>query len=214
MIRGAIAGSILAVACGCATSSSYDANSSGDPPIPFLRHVEADIRPDLTGQEVDCVAVLPWREGGDLPIAELVDASMMRHVRLRFPRIVAQDRVASTLETHGFSTGSAEERERLGRLLGCPLLLQAGLHRAEADYLLLWTRYRLGMEISLRRAGDDVVLWRARHVAERLDGTLPLSIASIAVSVLSAGRSANDNDVVHSLVDDLTRRIFETLRLP
>ena len=63
----------------------------------------------------------------------------------------------------------------------------------------------------MTRVLDDVVIWKARHVANRSDGGVPFSLIGIAVAGLKATRLQADHDVPDSLIDDAIRRMMVTL---
>ena len=61
------------------------------------------------------------------------------------------------------------------------------------------------------RATDGHVLWRARHIANRSDGGIPLSPIGIAVDAFSSAQFSSDREIAESVVDDAVRRLVRSL---
>ena len=76
---------------------------------------------------------------------------------------------------------------------------------------VVWARRGFGLQVTLTRAGDETVLWKARHLAMRADGGVPLSPVSAALAGFNAARFHADTDMEESLADDVVRRIAASL---
>ena len=61
------------------------------------------------------------------------------------------------------------------------------------------------------RAADGHVLWKARHIADRSDGGLPLSPIGLVVDTYSSSQFSSDREIAESVVDDAVRRIVRSL---
>jgi hypothetical protein len=61
------------------------------------------------------------------------------------------------------------------------------------------------------RAADGHVLWKARHIADRSDGGLPLSPIGIAVDTFTSAQFSSDREISESVVDDAVRRLVRSL---
>lgn len=61
------------------------------------------------------------------------------------------------------------------------------------------------------RVSDGHMLWRARHVASRSEGGLPLSPVSLVVETFASTQFSSDREVAASVVDDALRRVVATI---
>jgi hypothetical protein len=202
---------LAGIASACSTAyTNFTSQDQEDAPVQLRRIVEYQTHPDLRLRPLGCAIVLPWDSEDIPPVSSVIEESVRRHLATRVERIVVGRERDELGRRHALDLSLPQHQRALARRAGCEGLIRLRLEESTAVYALFWTRYRLGLEVSLVRAGDDVVLWRARHVAERIDGGLPLSPVGAVFSALSATRLAADEDTAHSLADDLTRRLFET----
>ena len=61
------------------------------------------------------------------------------------------------------------------------------------------------------RAADGHVLWRARHIADRSGGGLPVSPIGIVIDTYSSAQFSSDREIAESVVDDALRRLVRSL---
>ncbi len=204
---------VATLAGACAMTTTYQ--SYDDPPA------DAD---DLLGRRIDyyadralytappdCVVVLPAEKDASARLASLVEPALARHLGGRFPRVIGPmerrriaRRLAVDLRDHG-------DRQHFARQTGCGAFVRWKVLDSADDYLLVWSRRRIGFEVAMFRGSDEKVLWKARHTGRRSDGTLPLSPLSLPFAAFEAGRFRSDDDILPSMIEDVARRIVVTL---
>ena len=166
--------------------------------------------PRLLSEPPRCVLLQPpTGEAVDPHLAIIVEETLLRHLARRTPRTVTgsyRDRLA---REHGLSLARAADILRLAEVARCDSVLEARIGHSDAFYAVVFAGYRLGLDLRLIRVANGITLWRAHHVAGRTDGGLPLGLSAVT-SAWSATSLVHDEEAVHSLVDDLARRLFVT----
>ncbi len=200
----------LTVAC---TEVRYvAAGDAAEPAAPFERRVSYQLERAFFETPPACVMVLPLSgEGLDIAAARVVEGALARHLGARVDRVVgpaARQRAERDLALDAADPG---DLKRLARALRCDTVVEAASVETGTDFALIWAQSRLGLALSMRRAGDGTLLWRARHVAERADGGVPLSPLGLVGGAFRAGRLINDADRFPSMADDAARRALATL---
>lgn len=145
----------------------------------------------------------------DPRLALIIEDTILRHLSRRVSRMVSgsyRDRLA---RERGLDPARQKDTIKLAAAAGCDAVLSAEIIDPEAFYALVIAGYRLGLDLRLVRVVDGVPMWRSRHVAQRSDGGLPLGFSALTAA-WSASSFAQDEESVHSLVDDLARRLFAT----
>jgi hypothetical protein len=95
--------------------------------------------------------------------------------------------------------------------LGCDAFVTMEVIGPGQSYLVVWSEVRIGIEVRMIRAGDRRLLWRARHIAGRSEGGLPISPAGFVMDAFSSTRFSADREIVDSVIDDAVRRIVASL---
>ena len=132
-----------------------------------------------------CVAIDWYGAEVDPDVAELVEAALTRHLAARFPASIAAS--------------------------DCDVTLEWSSPELSSEYLLVWTRRRIALDVQLVRHSDNRVLWRSSARVERNAGGLPMSPVSIALGMATAARAQFDRDELPSMIDDVVRQAFSTL---
>ena len=203
---------LLAAAGGCqpttTTYSPYQNNNQANPL--FDRTVTFYVGGQFHRTPPDCTMVLPVL-GAPEPLAHAVERSLAQHLAGRVPRVIDGFERRRAERRHAMNVGHPGDRRRLAEMLRCDVFMRAQVIEAGDDYVVFWSRRRLGLELLMTRVLDDVVIWKARHVANRSDGGVPFSLIGIAVAGLKATQLQADHDVPDSLIDDAIRRMMVTL---
>lgn len=158
----------------------------------------------------DCATVLP--AGGDGLQAETVlEAALTRHARDRFARVIGgpqRQKLAGRLRV---DLSVPEDRAYFARRTRCAHFLAFRPIGEENVYAVVWSRRSLGIDAWLSDAAGETTLWRARTVAARSDGSLPLSPFGALAGAFEATVLASDAEIPQSLADDVARRVVATL---
>lgn len=160
----------------------------------------------------DCAVVLPVREGGHDPaLTKAIEASVARHLTGRLDRVIGPAERARLARDLAVDLDHPKDREAFARQTRCGFVAEVQPWDNDSLYAVLWSRTRMGLDVSVRRAkADSPLLWRARHAASRSDGGMALSPLSAVASVFQATSHYADDDIPYSLLDDVMRRIMVT----
>ncbi|MEQ8831026.1 MAG: hypothetical protein RLW87_14590 [Alphaproteobacteria bacterium] len=184
--------------------------------------VQADLPPDLDrSTEVDlsdayfaalpdCVTILPMGAGTDGG-APILEAAMTRHARDRFSRVIGGPERRALTDHLLVDLTVPEDRAYFARRTRCRHFLTFAPWGGEDLYAVVYSRKTVGIAAQLTDGGDGAPLWRARHVAVRSDGSLPLSPLGVVIGAFEAARLEGDADLPNSMADDVARRLISTL---
>jgi hypothetical protein len=209
---GALLAALALTGAGCLPVAPRQV-AYGDADTPLMtRDVEVQTRAAYYTAAPDCAFVLPaTRAFGNVARARRVEDALAAHFALRLGHVVPADRVRAAARALAVDPAEPDHRAILARNLGCPAVLKAAPHGGGDLYAGVWSQARVGLAVQLRRAGDDALLWRARHVATRSAGGVPLSpLAAAGELVTTAGFHA-DPELTPSLLHDAARRLASAL---
>ena len=196
---------------GC-TRTTYGAYEDEPSEVPLLdRRVAVEIDRVFYAAPPECVIILPTRGTLDFEAAAVIERSLERHLGQRLPKVIGALARHRLERARGFNLSDPTDWIYFSRETGCGAVLESEAHAVNADYFLVWAQRSADLEVTLRRIGDGTVLWRARHLAQRSDGGLPLGPISLTISTVEAGRFHGDTDILPSLIDDAVRRIVASL---
>ena len=156
-----------------------------------------------------CVMVLPMdRKRAGAEAARVVEDAVARHLAYRFKKVVPAHKVVRQQRKRAIRP---DDLKRLGRALRCGTAMEIKTPGFQRTYAFVWAQARLPLALQLRATRNGEALWWGRHAAERSEGGLPLGLLSLPLEAFSAGRFANDVDVLPSMADDAARRVMESL---
>lgn len=206
---------VLLLVAGCTGTryAPYQAQPEGQ--TLFERLVEYELAESaLNDDPPQCATVLPVSEATMAsPEAMIVEAAMARHLGQKLPRVIGPKERDDRADALAVDLSAADGRRVFAQQTRCPYMVSITPDGGESLYLVFWAQERLGLEAVLFAAAetDAPPVWRARHVARRSDGGLPLLPFGAAVSAFSAGHLAADEEVMDSLADDWARRTVASL---
>ncbi len=205
-------GALVALAA-CAETRYVAYDAKGKEGVnPFDRTIEFKVANAFYKDPPDCAVVLPFLvKGKPHRHARVIEDSLARHLSAKMNRVIGPMERRRLVRSMAVDLSHAGDRAAFARANRCRAFVEAKPWGGEDVYVLFWTQSRIGLDVTLSRAGDQRAVWRARHVATRSDGGLPLSPFSAAFSAFSAARLKSDGDVAFSLVDDAVRRMVKTL---
>lgn len=158
-----------------------------------------------------CATILPLRRAPSARLAATIERALARHLSQRLPRVIGPPERRLRERRLAVDLSHPEDRRAFARAADCPAFVQGTLYQASDDYAVVWARRGFGLQVTMTRAGDETVLWQARHLAMRADGGVPLSPVSAALAGFNAARFHADTDMEESLADDVARRIAASL---
>lgn len=160
----------------------------------------------------NCVVIMPPSAAPGMgKIARLVEAALTTHLSRKVTRVIGaveRDSVARRMAVDLLRPG---DRKSLLKALGCGAFMTTDVSGTGNTFYLIWSEFRIGLDARLFRARDGRLLWRARHVADRSGGGIPLSPIGAIVETFSSTRFSADPDVAYSVVDDAVRRVVASL---
>ncbi len=208
MVRaGSFCAMILLAACGPTRYSEYRSNDQAASLL--TREVAVHLPMSFYRPPPACAIVMPVAGRATSGLRRAVEDAVHRHLVTKVARVVGPLDRRRHERRLVVNLRQANDRALLSRTVRCPVLVEAKVWQSGEDFALVWSRKRLDLEIIMVR--DEVLLWKARHTAERADGGLPLSPLSAPFAIAKASRLHGDHDVMDSLVDDTVRRIVASL---
>ncbi|MBT3765672.1 MAG: hypothetical protein HOB79_18070 [Rhodospirillaceae bacterium] len=159
-----------------------------------------------------CVMVAPIMGKGMTEAATLmIEAAISRHASQRVDRVIEAHRAYRKLRAMALDIKNQKHLRRLARSFNCDAIMTPETKGAQGAYAVVFAQVSFGLKLTLTRASDGEVMWRGAHQASRSGGGVPLGLLGIPIIALKAGRFSSDTDVLPSMVDDVTRRIFASL---
>ncbi len=180
----------------------------------FSRQIEFKIAKDFYRDPPDCIVVLPYfsnDKGQWSGRGRIVDNALARQLSGKVIRVIGPNERDHIVRRLAVDLSRIGDRRVLARQARCGFFIQTRPWGGVSVNALVWSETRVGFEVKVTRASDDLLLWQARHVATRSGGGLPLSPLSIVSNTFMAARFSADRDVSRSLVDDALRRMVNTL---
>ena len=197
---------------GCQSTSYVDYNSAPEISDSSLsRSVAYEVMPAFELSPPDCVVVLPF--GGKEISSDrgrAVERALARHLFEKVDRVVGPAERDNVADVQGFDARSSEGVEYLLKHFRCDYVIRSTPVGDDGVYALVWAQARVGLQIQLEHGRRGTVLWRARHVAIRSDGGLPLSPVGAVVNAFWATRFQSNQEEFKTLTDDAARRIMQT----
>lgn len=176
------------------------------------RQVEVELSERYFAIDPTCVTVLPV--GGGSPPSRLTNSivgAFSRQANDRFEQVITGNAMSRLAREHVLDLNHLNDRIAYSQRTRCAHFLEIRIWENLSVYALVWTQKALAAEARLTNAAGDVTYWRARHVAKRRGGGLPLSAVGALTSAYEATNLQTDDDVDQSIADDLARRIIATL---
>ena len=177
-----------------------------------VRTVAVDIDPEFFEDFPDCAVIMPPKAPASVAgYSRPVESALSRHLTAKISRVVSSKERDLVARRMGVDMRHPGDLRDLMRELDCDTYVMSEVLGAGKSFLLVWSQMRIGLDVSLLRVGDERPLWRARHVAGRSDGGLPLSPVGIVVDAFMALKFSADRDVDVSVVEDAVRRLVYSL---
>jgi hypothetical protein len=201
------------VAAACARTSyvGYDKETASVPGIP-LRTVAVKVDDAYFSDFPDCTIIMPTRTAAGLEFFKpLVEEALGHHMTKKVSRVIGGTERDIRARRAALEVGRTEDRKELAEATGCKTLLYSRVVGPGHTYLVVWSQVQIGLEVVMLRAADGHVLWKARHIADRSDGGLPLSPIGLAVDTYSSTQFSSDREIAVSVVDDAVRRLVRSL---
>lgn len=208
-----VVGTALGLVAGCSGPTRYTGyEAETNQSEAFGRSVEFEVSRAFYQDPPACAVVMPFAgTATNDPRTVIVEESLARQLSIHLSRVIGPRARERWVRDLAVDLANERDRKTLARASGCGFLLESAPWGEGAVFALFWTQERVGLEVRLLRARDGVLLWKARHVATRSEGGIPLSPLSAVYNILSVGDFKADGDVPVSLVDDATRRMVQTL---
>jgi hypothetical protein len=203
---------LIAQALSACTTTTYRSHETKVPETMLAsRDVFFDVADGLYRDPPDCVTILPSPAGTPLELAKIVERAAARHLREKVQRVIGPKARRRAGQKLTLDLTNKQDRKRFARIRTCRYFLEIHEVKAGDVYALVWSERSLTLALSLQRARDGAVAWRATHTASRSDGGLPLSPISLGGAAIRAGMLHGDQEALPSLLDDAMRRMFVTL---
>jgi hypothetical protein len=201
----------VVAACARTNYVGYDKETASVPGVP-LRTVAVQVDDAYFSDFPDCTIIMPTRTAAGLEnFKPLVEEALGYHMTKKVSRVVGRAERDLRARQAALEVGRMEDRKGPAEATGCKTLLYSRVVGPGRTYLVVWSQVQIGLEVVMLRAADGHVLWKARHIADRSDGGLPLSPIGIAVDTFTSAQFSSDREISESVVDDAVRRLVRSL---
>lgn len=210
LITVIVAMTMIATACAQTTYVGLEE----DKPVPGspARTVGVQIDRAFIDEFPDCTIILEPKTDPELQqFKSLVEEALGRHLMRRFTRVIDAVERRQIARQSALDLRHREDRKDLAEIAGCDTFLRARVVGPGKTYLVIWSQMQVGIEVTMVRARDRKLLWRARHVANRSEGGIPFSPIGIVVDAYSSVRFSSDQEIGESVIDDAVRRIVRSI---
>ena len=203
---------LFALALSACTATTYRSHETKVQDTTLASHdVLFDIADGIYRDPPDCVTILSAPTGAPLGLAKIAERAAARHLREKVQRVIGPRSRHKAEQKLALDLSDRQDQKRFAKIENCRFFLT--IHEAISDdvYALVWSERSLTLALTIQRARDGAVVWRATHSASRSDGGLPLSPFSLGGAAIRAGMLHGDQEALPSLLDDAMRRMFVTL---
>jgi hypothetical protein len=198
---------------GCTDTKYIDYNAEKPGAVSPFKTVAYEIDKSFYENFPRCVLIIPPAAGGKITmeLSSIIENTLSRHLLGRFDRVIDSIERKVAAERHELLISDPVDQQFLARKMKCDSILNVEVVEPRVDYVLIWSRIGIGLELQLSRTEDRHVLWKAKHKAERSEGGLSLSPIGAVVDTVSSTRFASDRDVAEGVIDDAVRRMIVPL---
>ncbi len=196
----------------CAQTKTVPLGMEQESLISPIREVGVYTHPNLSEKFPRCVLILPVQKTEIYDkLSEAPTEILERHLYSKFERTIGLAEWRHTADSLGLDIRHPEDQMELAKELRCNAVLRARLIGSGMTNYFVWSQSNVGIESVMLGVADKQVLWRARHLADRSHGGLPLTPMGVLFDSYSAQRFALDQEAVLSILEDAVRRISSTL---
>ena len=201
----------VVTACARTSYVGYDKETASVPGVP-LRTVAVQVDDAYFSDFPDCTIIMPTRTAAGLEnFKPLVEEALGHHMTKKVSRVVGRTERDMRARQASLEVGRTKDRKGLAEATECKTLLYSRVVGPGHTNLVVWSQIQIGLEVVMLRAADGHVLWRARHIADRSDGGLPVSPIGIVIDAYSSAQFSSDREIAESVVDDALRRLVRSL---
>jgi hypothetical protein len=196
----------------CAQTTYVDLKK--DEPIPGspVRTVGVQIDRAFINEFPDCTIILEPETGPGLQqFKPLVEEALGRHLTRRFTRVIDAVERRQITRQSALDLRHPQDRQDLAKIAQCDTFLRARVVGPGKTYLVVWSQVQIGIEVTMMRAHDKKLLWRARHMADRSEGGIPFSPLGVVIDAYSSVRFTSDREIEESVIDDAVRRLVRSI---
>ena len=158
-----------------------------------------------------CIVVLPGDGADGIAWAGRVEGALARQLYGRIDRVLHPRERLRQVRTLAVDLRHQPDARYFATITNCSTMLRWSILDIGNDYTPVWSKKRLTIQAELVRAKDGIVLWRAAATAVRTSGDPPLSVISLPLAAYKTAQFQGNQDTVASMIDDLARRLIESL---
>ena len=202
----------LFITAGCVGDGQAPPKLTTQYPTKLIQNtVDEEIR--LKGADFpDCTIVLPPTTGPGLErFSPIVEETLVRHISRKMNRVIDSAELTILSRRNTLDLNHTEDLKVLSAISGCDTFLRSRIVGPGKTYLVVWSQVEIGVEVTMQRANDDKILWRARHIADRSEGGIPFSPIGFVVDAYSSVKFTTNREIAISVIDDTIRAITSSI---
>ena len=198
---------------GCVSTSfqSYETLKNNKKSISSSRVVKYRISDNFYRDPPQCIIILPTKGAVTNVVKQQIAITASRHLSGYVNRTIGTLERQSIEHNLVLDATNLNDRKLLSRKTRCDYYIQVTAESYNDTYAVIWAQKSIGLKLTLHGADKSNILWTAYHQANRSDGGIPLSPISLGMAIFNAGKTASDNEILPSILDDIFRRIYRTL---
>ena len=201
----------MLVTSSCAGTAYVDLGKGETIPGSPIRTVGVQVDRTLIDEFPDCTIILKPETTPQLRhFGPMVEEALGRYLSRKFTRVIDGLERRQIIRKAALDLRHREDLNELAVLSGCDTLFRSRIVGPGETYLVVWSKVQVGIEITMVRAHDQKMLWRARHSADRSEGGVPFSPIGLVFDAYSSARFSSDREVAESVIDDAVRRLVRS----
>ena len=196
---------------GCITTTYSGFEGPSSNPGLFERRVTYRISPSFYTYPPSCIIIFINPNGYPRSINRGVERAFERHLGEKFKRVIGRTAARRVARKLSIDFNNKSDRDLLSRRLQCHTHAKIEIEDLADTFLLVWAKRSIKLSLRLIQTRTVKTLFKARHIAQRSNGGLPLTPVGAPLSIAKAASVRVDVEAFYSLADDAARRMLAPL---
>jgi hypothetical protein len=200
---------VFLISTGCMKTSYTNIENSNTSTTGLMdRQVSYWIDPRFHETFPRCVLVLMHSRDHERDINNLIMQAFERYLGEIFETVIGFRKAKTLSRTLAIDFFNQKDRILLAKRAECKFYAEIDIENIEDQFALIWAKRSIKLSIKLTHATTGEIVFKAKHIAQRSNGGLPLSAIGVPISITQAAMVRGDPETFHSLADDAARRML------
>lgn len=203
---------IVLAASGCAQTQYVDLESDFGNKPSLTRDVGVKISPSFADNAQECVIIMKPEATPDMrAYGKILEGALGRQLSSKFSKIIGSSERNHIARRNALDLNFSSDQRALAEISDCDALLYSRLTGPGETYLVVWSQFKVGLQLSVKSAKTQKVLFQAEHLAERSGGGVPFSPLGVVVDAYSSVQLSSDKETAVSVIEDAIRRMVQIM---